>query len=82
MKTMIERVAMAICGVVEPSWSKLPADYRAEYLEAARNAVEAMLEPDSLVITRALGAEVRGGVWSSDYLVIWQAMIDAALGEK
>lgn len=88
-KTMIERAAKAVFDLDHPEaeedqWETAKAWYCAR----ACAAVKAMREPTSPMIGAATGVPIESSVVSETYVLdeeataIWQAMVDAALGEN
>ena len=74
MTDMIERVARAIRFFDD--WPTLSETAKAIYREQARFAIEAMREPTEAMLDAAMQFA------SCDLKSEWQAMIEAALGEK
>lgn len=74
--SMVERVAIAI------EEANLKASGDEDYTPLARAAIEAMREPTDAMEDAALGATGIYEDGSNDYLVHYQAMIDAALNEQ
>ena len=74
--TKIEEVARAIQGEVREPWPDDERESRAFFERLARAAVEAMRDPTENMINESY----------HDFdlvpLLVWQAMIDAALAEK
>jgi hypothetical protein len=83
--TMLERVARALCRLDghpenatmdgKPLWQ--------DYLPEARAAIEAMREPDEVMVEAMQAARNQQAMTVRDLVVMpWQAGIDAAVGEK
>ena len=87
MTTMIERVARAMAKAASPlPWEMGDEEWRNDFRTKARAAIEAMREPKEKMIVAgryAIFAKMRSQSATSDagLTVIWQAMIDAAMGK-
>jgi hypothetical protein len=77
--TMIERAARAIYekrnGAGCKPWGIQPKSHKAPYLDDARAAISAMMEPSERMIEARFNAVGKGGKAE------WEAMITAALEE-
>lgn len=74
MSEMVERVAIAICGIGREEWGEPEFErYQYIYLSRARKAIAAMREPTDAMYWAGedkLDVNAKG---------VWQAMIDEAL---
>lgn len=79
MSEMVERMARALYlwQYGKDDWDAAEPEEQEDAIEAARSAIEAMREPTGEML--AEGPEIIGTVTKSYKL--WQAMIDAALGQ-
>lgn len=79
MSTMVERVARAICEASGETFDICPGIH----MDAARAAIEAMMEPTEEMVKAGMDANPRGRTISdSDLTAIYRAMFQAALKES
>lgn len=78
---MIEKVAriIAVKSTNGLSWDRIPDQFKNEFIEQARAAIEAMREPTKRMLEPVTNAD--GFFKLSDPKEAYQAMIDAALEE-